>query len=390
MEKHIDKSFDKQLEAITKLTWLPWIGKSYNEANRKLLIVGESHYNFAESDEEYEKKFKEATEDKEFTRKTIYESPICCEWTSNTFENIHRVFLETNNFRRELFWEHVAFYNFIPRLMDYRKKERPMWVDFYNSWDTFIKVIKVIKPTDCVFIGVSASNSFNQAMEELRIKYTPIKWLEGIGTVYARSSKIEIDDYELNLTFIQHSSKMFSWSRWNAFLKKQNREIIEYLRSVVSDDKTVKYENPIIEPQQESLIKGIPTYLSHKPVIACNYTEYTGNDSNDAKYLSIGHAQYDYKGASVKLFRHTGQRWSRQSEEVPINRVGDMALILLASIKRIYSPDSTSTILNEEVLKVDDLDFLQSEIEANKERIKTSFSEIKKLLNEIDIEKELQ
>jgi len=299
-------------------------------------------------------------------------------------------FLETNNFRRELFWEHVAFYNFIPRLMDYRKKERPMWVDFYNSWDTFIKVIKVIKPTDCVFIGVSASNSFNQAMEELRIKYTPIKWLEGIGTVYARSSKIEIDDYELNLTFIQHSSKMFSWSRWNAFLKKQNREIIEYLRSVVSDDKTVKYENPIIEPQQESLIKGIPTYLSHKPVIACNYTEYTGNDSNDAKYLSIGHAQYDYKGASVKLFRHTGQRWSRQSEEVPINRVGDMALILLASIKRIYSPDSTSTILNEEVLKVDDLDFLQSEIEANKERIKTSFSEIKKLLNEIDIEKELQ
>ena len=48
---------------------------------------------------------------------------------------------------------------------------------------------------------------------------------------------------------------MFSWSRWNAFLKKQNREIIEYLRSVVSDDKTVKYENPIIEPQQESLIK---------------------------------------------------------------------------------------------------------------------------------------
>jgi len=67
-----------------------------------------------------------------------------------------------------------------------------------------------------------------------------------------------------------------------------------------------------------------------------------------------------------------------------------MALILLASIKRIYSPDSTSTILNEEVLKVDDLDFLQSEIEANKERIKTSFSEIKKLLNEIDIEKELQ
>jgi len=64
------------------LTWLPWIGKSYNEANRKLLIVGESHYKKADSDEKFEKIFKGATEDKEFTRKTIYESPICREWPS--------------------------------------------------------------------------------------------------------------------------------------------------------------------------------------------------------------------------------------------------------------------------------------------------------------------
>ena len=69
MEKHIDKSFDKQLEAITNLTWLPWIGKSYNEANRKLLIVGESHYKKADNDEEFEKIFKGATEDKRIYKK---------------------------------------------------------------------------------------------------------------------------------------------------------------------------------------------------------------------------------------------------------------------------------------------------------------------------------
>jgi len=38
---------------------LPWIGKSYNEANRKLLIVGESHYKKADSDEKFEKYLKE-------------------------------------------------------------------------------------------------------------------------------------------------------------------------------------------------------------------------------------------------------------------------------------------------------------------------------------------
>lgn len=241
MEKHIDKSFDKQLEAITNLTWLPWIGKSYNEANRKLLIVGESHYKKADNDGEFEKIFKGATEDKEFTRKTIYESPICREWPSNFFDNIHRVFLETNNFRRELFWEQVAYYNFITRLMDYRKKERPMWNDFYNSWDTFIKLIKVIKPTDCVFIGVTATYSFDIAMKNLKIKYSPVKKLEKIGRVYARISKIEIDNYELNLTFIQHAYGRFSWSKWNAFLKKQNGELIDYLKNVALVDKTAKY-----------------------------------------------------------------------------------------------------------------------------------------------------
>ncbi len=49
----------------------------------------------------------------------------------------------------------------------------------------------------------------------------------------------------------------------------------------------------------------------------------------------------------------------------------------------------TPTILNEEVLKKDELDFLKSRIEANKERIKTSLLEIKRILNDFDIEKEL-
>ena len=78
-------------------------------------------------------------------------------------------------------------------------------------------------------------------MKNLKIKYSPVKKLEKIGRVYARISKIEIDNYELNLTFIQHAYGRFSWSKWNAFLKKQNGELIDYLKNVVLDDKTVKY-----------------------------------------------------------------------------------------------------------------------------------------------------
>jgi hypothetical protein len=390
MDNSIDSSFDKQFELVNNLTWLPWVGKSYTNADRKLLIVGESHYAFADNDIDYEKKFREATQDKSLTRECIFESPICGDWRNNTFDNIHRVFLETNDFSKSIFWEYIAFYNFIPRLMDYRIKERPIWVDFYNSWKTFIDIIRIIKPTDCVFIGVSASNSFNQAMEEFRINYSPVVWLEGIGATYARISKIRIDGNELKLSFIQHASQMFSWSKWNLFLKRQNGEILNYLRKVVFNNQAIKIEELPIEQRIVTLTKNIPTYLSHKPVIACNYSEYTGDKNNDAKYLSIGHAQYDQDSASVKFFRYTGKKWSRQSEELPINRIGDMALMLLAAIKRIYKPSISSTILNEEEIKPEDINFLQSEIEINKERIKVSFGEIKRLLNEIDLEKELE
>jgi hypothetical protein len=386
MEKHIDIYYDNELLNLNGLTWLPWIGKNFKNNKKRLLIVGESHYALGDNDEEYQKRYKDATDNKTLTRECIYESPVCGEWRNNTFDNIHRVLLRSNDFDKELFWEQVAFYNFIQRLMDYRVKERPTWVDFYSSWKTFIELIKILKPTDCIFIGVSASNSYNQAMEELRVKYEPVKWLEGIGTAYARTATISLNDDEIKLSFIQHASKMFSWSNWNTFLSRENGETLAFLKSKVYKEEVEVIPEEILEPTQNTnSTLNIPMYLSHKPIIACDYLAYT-NANDDAKYLSIGHAQYDYDAASIKIFRHTGEKWSRQSEELPINRVGDMALLLLSAMKKVYKSSSDNTILNEVTLKEDELDFLRNEFESNKERIKGSFFEIKRLLNDFDIE----
>lgn len=386
MEKHIDIYYDNELLNLNGLTWLPWIGKNFKNNKKRLLIVGESHYALGDNDEEYQKRYKDATDNKTLTRECIYESPVCGEWRNNTFDNIHRVLLRSNDFDKELFWEQVAFYNFIQRLMDYRVKERPTWVDFYSSWKTFIELIKILKPTDCIFIGVSASNSYNQAMEELGVKYEPVKWLEGIGTAYARTATISLNDDEIKLSFIQHASKMFSWSNWNTFLSRENGETLAFLKSKVYKEEVEVIPEEILEPTQNTnSTLNIPMYLSHKPIIACDYLAYTNAD-DDAKYLSIGHAQYDYDAASIKIFRHTGEKWSRQSEELPINRVGDMALLLLSAMKKVYKSSSDNTILNEVTLKEDELDFLRNEFESNKERIKGSFFEIKRLLNDFDIE----
>ena len=78
----------------------------------------------------------------------------------------------------------------------------------------------------------------------------------------------------------------------------------------------------------------IPTTLKHKPVIISeNYENVDGRYAynSDAKGLSLGLAQWNDRGKvdiSAKLWRYTGEKWSRQSEELPLHRVLDLAILV--------------------------------------------------------------
>jgi len=78
----------------------------------------------------------------------------------------------------------------------------------------------------------------------------------------------------------------------------------------------------------------IPTYLKHKPVIVAeDYQNIDGRMAynTDAKGLSLGLAQWNDRGKvdiSAKVWRYTGEKWSRQSEELPLHRVIDLAIII--------------------------------------------------------------
>lgn len=78
----------------------------------------------------------------------------------------------------------------------------------------------------------------------------------------------------------------------------------------------------------------IPTSLKHKPVIVSeNYENIDGRKAyhTDAKGLSLGLAQWNDRGKvdiSAKVWRYTGEKWSRQSEELPMHRVLDLAILV--------------------------------------------------------------
>jgi hypothetical protein len=78
----------------------------------------------------------------------------------------------------------------------------------------------------------------------------------------------------------------------------------------------------------------IPTTLKHNPVIVSeNYENVDGRYAynSDAKGLSLGLAQWNDRGKvdiSAKVWRYTGEKWSRQSEELPLHRVLDLAILI--------------------------------------------------------------
>ena len=101
--------------------------------------------------------------------------------------------------------------------------------------------------------------------------------------------------------------------------------------------------------------KKIPVTLKHKPVIVTeNYEQVDGRAAyqSDAKGLSLGLAQWNDRGKvdiSAKVWRYTGEKWSRQSEELPIHRVIDLAILVCRSSQyfreayrfpKLYDPEN--------------------------------------------------
>lgn len=123
---------------------------------------------------------------------------------------------------------------------------------------------------------------------------------------------------------------------------------------------------------------NIPKHLSHTPIIGVDYE--TIDLSGDAMYLSLGKATWakgedDY---SAKVYRLTKEgKWSRQSEELPLWRVLDLAVLLVASIRQ-----SKSYLKEELVGDQKKLEGLNAFLDENKDAYALRLRELKRLMSE--------
>lgn len=82
-------------------------------------------------------------------------------------------------------------------------------------------------------------------------------------------------------------------------------------------------------------MKNAPEHLGHKPIVSVpDYDRIDGRFANQTNVhaLSLGRAQYNNDELSLKVWRHTGKRWSRQSEELPIHRNIDLSILFVETL----------------------------------------------------------
>ncbi|MEA5082529.1 MAG: DUF6530 family protein [Lachnospiraceae bacterium] len=135
----------------------------------------------------------------------------------------------------------------------------------------------------------------------------------------------------------------------------------------------------------------IPTTLKHKPVITVeNYENVDGRRAydSDAKGLSLGLAQWNDRGnveISAKVWRYTGEKWSRQSEELPMHRVLDLAILVCKA--NLYFRDAYRypKLYNEENTVIDRVglqgDAMTVEVCTDNERIDEDIKLFNNVLN---------
>ncbi len=135
----------------------------------------------------------------------------------------------------------------------------------------------------------------------------------------------------------------------------------------------------------------VPQHLKHKPIIAVDdYDKYDGmySDSTDAKALSVGWSQWDDDYISAKVWRHTTGdehgKWSRQSEELPLHRVIDLAILIISLYNKDINNLKPETFLKESVLNKEGLENIKTFLKSNEKYLKPRIEELEKMLRKIN------
>lgn len=142
--------------------------------------------------------------------------------------------------QQKKFWSNVAFYNFVQRSVK-QNHETPSKDDFKDGWPPFFKLIEVIKPSVCIFLGTTSANFLKRAAAALKIDSLGKLEVEHIIKEGAKRryraincSFVNTDNENIELIFIKHPSQFFSTDLWREYLEKKISPQLEWLKDSIN------------------------------------------------------------------------------------------------------------------------------------------------------------
>jgi len=222
----IDSSFDHYFDQISNLFFYPFIGKEFTDSKQKLLIVGESVYNW-ESDAARRINAQKQLLSKHFVRKTCIEQGL----KINSDKNYHRFYrnIELMHFGKKIdkeergkFWKSVCFHEFVLEPMQ-SIIDRPTEMQYVKGAEVLIKIINLLKIEKVYFLG-SEFKKFETIRNELFKNNFSVETFERkrIGRHFARKRIIKRENnYSTTIYFVKHPSAFFSAKKWHQFVKEE-------------------------------------------------------------------------------------------------------------------------------------------------------------------------
>ena len=227
--KYVDFSFDNDFRSIKckgQLQWLPWVGCSYSTSSSRLLILGESAYNWRKEEVDY-KRLEERMSRLDYLR-TAHGNNAIIKFNrkSSYVRNIERALFSKKNIRNsdtaKVLWTHVIYHNLVLKRMKNRK-QRPTYRDYCLGWETLFELAKFLKFCQCIVYGLEENKlkSFKDTLNRSNIKFSFCRYSKKIGNHYPRTAKTTIGGQEIKFVFIRHPSAYFSWRKWGEFIQSE-------------------------------------------------------------------------------------------------------------------------------------------------------------------------
>ena len=148
----------------------PWVGNNYKEQEKKILIIGESHYNEPKFGpmETYTINVVSRLGERINNEKHAFFTKIAKIVSKKPYD-----FLSNEDAFN--FWNHVSFYNYVQVFVGNTARVRPTQEMFENSKDALIEVLDLLNPEIIIILGIELGRNLDWLIES-NVKFRICNW----------------------------------------------------------------------------------------------------------------------------------------------------------------------------------------------------------------------